>query len=489
MKTLKAIGLAAVAIIVVLAAIVAVRTMRLASPSRQYQPALKLALDPHVAAERLAGAIRIKTVSTQDPSKTDAAAFATLHDYLKQAFPAAHEALKRETVAGNALLYRWQGSDPSLAPVILMAHQDVVPVGPETESQWSVPPFEGRIADGFIWGRGTIDDKGSLLAIMQATELLVEEGFKPKRTVYLAFGHDEEVISTGAPETAKLLQSRGVKPVFVLDEGGSIVEGIVSGIDAPVAMVGVAEKGYMTIELTAKAEGGHSSMPPDHTAIGILSQAIGRLEAHQFPARFKGLTEQMLITLAPAAKMPMRAVFANTWLFGPVISSALMGSPRTAATIRTPTAVTMIDGGVKENVLPSEAHAIVNFRLLPGDSVQTVLEHVRRTIAADDRISVRVLTGREPTAVASTDTAGFRAIERSIFEAFPDVAAVAPILTLGGTDSRYYDQLTPNIYRFTPTVMRPDDLGRFHGIDERISVDGYARAVGFYLQLVRNASQ
>jgi carboxypeptidase PM20D1 len=279
-----------------------------------------------------------------------------------------------------------------------------------------------------------------------------------------------------------------VKPEFVLDEGGSIVEGIVSGIDAPVAMVGVAEKGYMTIELTAKAEGGHSSMPPDHTAIGILSYAIGRLEAHQFPARFKGLTEQMLITLAPAAKMPMRAVFANTWLFGPVISSALMGSPRTAATIRTTTAVTMIDGGVKENVLPSEAHAIVNFRILPGDTVDSVLEHVRRTIA-DDRISVRVLTGREPTAAASTDTAGFHAIERSIFEAFPDVAAVAPILTLGGTDSRYYDQLTPNIYRFTPTVMRPDDLGRFHGIDERISVDGYARAVGFYLQLVRNASQ
>jgi len=488
LKALKRIGLAAAIITIVLAAIVAVRTMRLAPIAGRYHPALKLALDPHVAAERLAGAIRIETVSTQDPSKTDAAAFAALHDYLKQAFPAAHEALKRETVAGNALLYRWQGSDPSLAPIILMAHQDVVPVAAETESQWSVPAFEGRIANGFIWGRGTIDDKGSLLAILQAAELLVGEGFKPKRTVYLAFGHDEEVISTGAPATAKLLQSRGVKPQFVLDEGGSIVEGIVSGIDAPVAMVGVAEKGYMTIELTAKAEGGHSSMPPDHTAIGILSHAIGRLEAHQFPARFKGLTEQMLIALAPAAKMPMRAVFANTWLFGPVISSALMGSPRTAATIRTTTAVTMIDGGVKENVLPTQAHAIVNFRILPGDTADSVLEHVRRTIA-DDRIGVRVLTGREPTAVASTDTAGFHAIERSIFEAFPDVAAVAPILTLGGTDSRYYDQLTPNIYRFTPTVMRPDDLGRFHGIDERISVDGFARAIGFYVQLVRNASQ
>ncbi|MGH7863590.1 MAG: M20 family peptidase [Candidatus Binataceae bacterium] len=488
MRALKVIGFALVALVSVLAAIVAVRTMRLASRSEHPQAAPKLALDQNVAAERLAGAIRIRTVSTQDPAHTDSAAFAALHDYLKQTFPALHEALRRETVATNALLYTWTGSDASLAPIILMAHQDVVPVAAETESQWSVPAFEGRIADGFIWGRGTIDDKGSLLAIMQATELLVTSGFKPKRTVYLAFGHDEEVISTGAPATAKLLRSRGVKPEFVLDEGGSIVEGVVSGIDAPVAMVGVAEKGYMTIELTAKGAGGHSSMPPDHTAIGILSKAIERLETHQFPARFKGLTEQMLTTLAPAAKMPMRAVFANTWLFGPLISNALLGSPRTAATIRTTTAVTMIDGGVKENVLPSEAHAIVNLRLLPGDSVDTLLEHVRGAIA-DDHISMRVLTGREPTPVASTDTEGFRAIERSIFEAFPNVAAVAPILTLGGTDSRYYDQLTSKIYRFTPTIMRPDDLGRFHGIDERIPVDGYAQSVGFYVQLVRNVAQ
>ncbi|MGH7950160.1 MAG: M20/M25/M40 family metallo-hydrolase, partial [Candidatus Binataceae bacterium] len=269
--------------------------------------------------------------------------------------------------------------------------------------------------------------------------------------------------------------------------GGSIVEGVVSGIDAPVAMVGVAEKGYMTIELAAKAEGGHSSMPPRHTAIGILSRAIQRLEDHPFPARFEGLSEQMFSAFAPATSMPLRAVFANTWLFGPIISYQLSRAPRTDATIRTTTAVTMIDGGVKENVLPGEVRAIVNFRILPGDTADTVLDHVRNTIG-DQRISVRVLTAREATSVASTETAGYRAIERSILEVFPNVAAVAPILTLGGTDSRYYDRLTPNIYRFTPTIMRQGDLGRFHGIDERVSVDGYAQAVAFYVQLVRNAS-
>jgi carboxypeptidase PM20D1 len=369
-----------------------------------------------------------------------------------------------------------------------MAHQDVVPVSPGTELQWSVPAFEGRIADGFIWGRGTIDDKGGLLAILEATEVLLGQSFKPRRTIYLAFGHNEEVVSTGAPETARLLQSRGVKPEFVLDEGGSITDGIVAGIDAPVAMVGTAEKGYMTIELTARAPSGHSSMPPRHTAIGILSRAIERLEDNPFPARFAGLSEQMFLTLAPAANLPMRAVFANTWLFGPLIAARLAASPRTDATIRTTTAVTMIDGGVKENVLPSEARAIANFRILPGDSVETVLEHVRRTVA-DDRVSVRLLIAREPTPIAGTDTLGYRSIRRSILEVFPEVAAVAPILTIGGTDSRYYDGLTGNIYRFTPTVMKPGDLRRFHGVDERISVDGYLRAIGFYAQLVRNTAQ
>ncbi len=488
MRTLKAIGLAVVAIVVVLGAAVAVRTMRIASSTERYTPAPRLAIDANLAAERLAGAIRIKTVSTQDPSRFDAAVFTAFREYLKRTFPTVHEALKSETVAGHALLYTWRGSDPSLAPIILMAHQDVVPVAPETESQWSVPAFEGRIAQGFIWGRGTIDDKAGLLAILEAIELLLGQGFKPRRTVYLAFGHDEEVVSTGAPETARLLQGRGVKPEFVLDEGGSITDGIVAGIDAPVAMVGVAEKGYMTIELTARGEGGHSSIPPRQTAIGILSRAIERLEDNPFPARLTGLSEQMFLTLAPAANMPMRVVFANTWLFRPLIAARLAASPRTDATIRTTTAVTMIDGGVKENVLPSEARAIANFRILPGDSAETVLEHVRRTIA-DDRVSVRLLTVREPTPIASTGTVGYRSIRRSILEVFPEVAAVAPILTIGGTDSRYYDGLTTNLYRFTPIVMKPDDLQRFHGVDERISAHGYLRAVAFYAQLVRNAAQ
>jgi carboxypeptidase PM20D1 len=488
LRIVKAIAFAAVAILLVLGGIVAVRTMQVATPAPPVSRAAHVAVDHERVAELLAGAIRFRTLSTQDPKDFDAQPFVAFHEYLERNFPAVHETLKRESVAGYSLLYTWEGSHPSLAPIVLMAHQDVVPVAAETENKWSVPAFEGRIADGYVWGRGALDDKGSLIAIMAAAEELATHGFRPRRTVYLAFGHDEEVMSTGAPATAELLQSRGVAPEFVLDEGGSIVEGMITGVDAPVAMVGVAEKGYMTVELTAKGEGGHSSMPPRHTAAGILSRVIARLENNPFPTRFAGPTEEMLNHLAPAARMPLRAVFANTWLFAPIITWQLAREPSTDATIRTTTAATMLSAGVKENVLPTEARAVVNFRIMPGDTVDTVTNHVRAAIGSDP-VSIKVLSARGPTAVAGTDTAGFTAIENSVREVYPEVAAVVPFLTLGGTDSRYYGIITSDIYRFLPAIMRPEDLGRIHGIDERIAVEQLGRGVKFYVQLIRNAAQ
>jgi carboxypeptidase PM20D1 len=487
-KALRRLLLALLAIVALLAAVVVVRTHLVASKVQRPAPVQLPAVAKNALAEHLSRAIQFKTISNQDPKEVDRAAFVALHDYLKETFPNLHRTLTQETVGDLSLLYTWMGSDPSLKPALLMAHQDVVPAAPGTEDRWSQPPFSGRIDGGFIWGRGTMDDKGNLMSLMEAVEMLIKEGFRPRRTLMLASGHDEEVSGTGAAQIAALLEARGVHVEFIVDEGGSIVENMVPGVRAPVALVGVAEKGYVTIELSVAGEGGHSSMPPPHTAIGVLSRALYRIEQHPMPSRFAGLARQMLESLAPAAAPPFRAVYANTWLFGPLIESQLARAPTSNAMIRTTTAETMVGGGVKENVLPTEASALINFRILPGDTVASVVEHVRSTID-DPEVKIRILPdGHDPSVVSDTETLGFHAIEQTVLQVFPEVAAVSPYLVLGATDSRRYQDVTADIYRFTPAVLMPEDLERIHGTNERMSVDGYAKSVVFFAQLIRNST-
>ncbi len=475
--------------IVLLAAVVIVRTRLVASEQERVTPVQPPAIDKALAAEHLSRAVQFKTISHQDPAQDDRQALAGLHGYLKQTFPNLHKTLTQESVADWSLLYTWKGSDPGLDPVLLMAHQDVVPVAPGTEDRWTQPPFSGAVTGGFIWGRGTMDNKGNLMSLMEAVEMLLKEGYQPRRTLLLAFGHDEEVAGNGARQIAALLASRGVRPEFVDDEGGSIVVGMVPGVRAPVALVGVAEKGYASIELTASGEGGHSSMPPAHTAIGVVSRALYRLERHQMPARFAGLAQQMLCNLAPAADEPFRAVYANTWLFGPVIASQLARAPTSNAMIRTTTAETIVQGGVKDNVLPTGARAVVNFRILPGDTVESVSDHVREVIDDPD-VKITVLPeAHDPSIVSGTDTEGFRMIRRTILEVFPEVSTVSPYLVVGATDSRSYQDVTHNIYRFTPVVTGSADLERIHGTNERLSVDGYAQSIAFFVQLIRNSTR
>jgi carboxypeptidase PM20D1 len=488
LKILKRLILALAAIVLILAAVVIVRTQLLTSTPEGVQPIQLPAIDKNAVAERLSRAVQFRTISYQDPAQDDHQILAAFHDYLKQTFPNLHKTLTQESVADWSLLYTWKGSDPSLKPVLLMAHQDVVPVSPGTEDRWTEPPFSGLIADGFIWGRGTMDNKGNLMSLMEAVESLIREGFQPRRTLMLAFGHDEEVDGTGAKQTAALLAARKIELEYVMDEGGSIVQGLVPGVSSPVALIGAAEKGYASIELAVLAEGGHSSTPPAHTAIGELSRALVRLEAHPMPARFAGLPEQMLSQLAPAAAMPFRAIYANTWLFGPLITGQLARAPTSNAMIRTTTAEDIVQGGIKDNVLPSEAHAIVNFRILPGDTVASVTEHVRLTID-DPSVTLTVQrAAQDPSEVSPTDTDDFRTIRDTIGQVFPEVAAVSPYLMLGATDSRSYQIVARNIYRFTPVVVMPTDLERIHGTNERLSVDAYGRSIAFFTQLIRNST-
>jgi len=477
----------AVAVGIGLAVLVAVllgRAASLASRQVEVAPVEGPAVDAEGAARRLAAGLRFRTLSHFDRSRLETAAFLGYQEYLETTYPHAHAALRRERVASHTLLYTWPGRDPEAAPLLLLAHQDVVPA---KQDAWTHPPFEGVIADGFVWGRGTMDDKGNLHAMLEAVEHLARAGRAPEGTVLLAFGHDEEVGGEGAQAVAALLDRRGVEPFLVLDEGMAVVEEVFPGLEAPVALVGVAEKGYVSVELRVEGPGGHSSTPPPHTAVGILATAIHRLEGEQMPARLEGASRQLFAFLAPELPLPMRVAFANLWLFGPAVISVLEDNPGTNAAIRTTTAATMIEGSPKDNVLPSEAWAVVNFRILPGDTAQGVVEHVRRVVD-DPRVEIApIRTPREPSPVSDPGSSAFEALQRTIALVFPN-AVVAPGLVLGGTDARHYQRVAADVFRFSPYVFGPGDLGRVHGIDERVSVADHARAIRFYVHLLERVA-
>lgn len=475
---------------VVLVSVLLINTFRFKSRQVQVEPIKAVNVDPDVVAQRLAQSIRFQTISYQDPTQIKFEEFLGLHKYLAQTFPRIHATLTRELVGNYSLLYTWKGRNEKAKPVLLMAHQDVVPVEPETLAKWEQPPFEGRIAGGYIWGRGALDDKASLLASMEAVEMLLSQGFQPDRTIYLAFGHDEEVGGgAGATNIAEVLRSRNVELEYVLDEGLAITEGILPDIIKPVALIGVAEKGSVSLELTVEVAGGHSSAPPPHTAIGILSMAINRLEEHQMPASIEGVPRQMFDYVGPEMPFGRKLVMANLWLFKPLVERKLSAAPSTNAGIRTTTAATIIEGGLKENVLPSRARAVVNFRILPGDSIEGVTSHVSQTIN-DPRIKVNRFGpfASEPSPVSNVNAMGYQTIEKTIRQLFPEVL-VAPALVIGGTDSRHYVKSTNNIYRFAALHIGPDDLRRAHGINERVSVADYAGCVKFYYHLIKNSAQ
>jgi carboxypeptidase PM20D1 len=486
----RALGLLLLALATV-AAVVLVRAARFRSRQPQVAAFAPLSVEVEAVARRLASGLRFATISSQDPAEMDVEAFRGLHEHLERSYPRVHGALAREAVNEWSLLYTWRGRDPSLPPVLLAAHLDVVPVDAGSAADWTHPPFAGVVADGFVWGRGAMDDKASLFCILEAIEGLLAQGFAPERTLHLAFGHDEEVGGErGAAQIAALLGSRGTRLAFVLDEGGMVVEpGYLPGFGRRAATIGIAEKGSVSIALEAVAKGGHSSTPPRHTAVGMVAAAVAALERHPLPGRIDATTALLLDHLGPELSFPMRAVIANRWLFGPLLELALSRTPPTDAMLRTTTAATIVEGGVKENVLPIRARAVVNFRIHPSDSIDAVVEHVRRVVD-DERIRLTVgvrSRPREPSPASPVDSEAFAAIARTVREVFPDAAAL-PFLVLGGTDARYYAELTPRLYRFGPFEYGRDALERAHGTDERIALENLVSGVRFYRRLVERTA-
>lgn len=485
---MRRILLTLVTLCLILLAVMSVRAVMVEDPPAAIPASAPVMVDEGVAAERLAAAVRFATVSFASGAPIDTAAFRGFHAFLETSFPKVHATLTREFVSELSLLYRWEGTDPKAAPVVLMGHMDVVPVPEPNLKEWTHPPFSGAIADGYVWGRGTLDDKTTVLAILESIEGLIAEGYRPPRTVYLTFGHDEEVGGRfGARAMVDTLVARGVKPALVLDEGGALARGLLPGIKGRAAVVGIAEKGYYSLRLTAKAQGGHSSMPPAKTAVGSLSRAIATLEANPFPSSLDGPTRGMMEALTPYTDFKTRLVLANLWITEPLVTRMVRSSPTGAATIRTTIAPTMLSAGIKDNVLPPEASAVVNFRIRPGETRETVLAYVREVIN-DSTITIAPTDSAQtdPSPISDTNSPAYRLIASTIRAMLPDEQVpVLPYLVVGGTDAKYWGDRSNAVFRFLAIPMQDGDISRIHGVNERLAVKDYAVAVGFFSRLLK----
>lgn len=444
------------------------------------------AFDTASAAARLGESIRFQTISHQEPLDNRPEEWTKFQAWLTKTYPRFHETAVRELIADRTLLYRWEGSDKSAQPIIVMAHQDVVPVTPDTEKDWKYPPFAGTIAEGAVWGRGSIDDKGSLIGLFESLEGLAASGFKPKRTIYLVAGHDEEIGGTGARTVAALFAKRGVMALFTIDEG-SLVMTDAPVIKGPAILIGIAEKGYATLQVDAPAKGGHSSMPPKEIGTVNLAKAVVAINQNQFPARLNGPAAGMIEVLMDRAGGMSRVAVANRWLFDGMIKQIMMASPSSAAMLHTTIAPTMLTGSPKENVLPQTATAKINYRIAPGDTSDDIL---KRASMAVGNLPVKLSLSersRPPTGVSSTDSLGWKLI-RAAAESEAKGAVVAPFLVVAGTDSRSMSGVSNDVYRFQPIQLKSSETGMIHGTNEHMTLDNLARMIRFYSRLIATAA-
>ncbi len=455
-------------------------------PDVQKNPAYDIAEEE--AVNRLSKGIQYRTISLENTSDIQYEIYEEYIEYLERSYPALNEKATLRRIGEYSLLFKWEGTRSELKPALFMGHYDVVPVKAEEDTLWTYPPFSGELADGYVWGRGALDDKSGVMSLLEAAEYLVKQDFQPERTLYIALHHDEEVGGErGAKMVAEYLKKQGVKLEYLMDEGSPIAENIIKNVDVPLALIGVAEKGSVNIELTYRQDGGHSSMPPRTSVIGTLSRAVNRIERKSMEGHYKGLITETFEPLIPYMNYPQRVAFNNTWLFRGFIKRKLSRNAATNAALRTTAAKTIFEAGFKENVLPVEGRVIINFRLHPNNTIEDVKRYVRKRIR-NDKINIRVMDrARPPSPVSNTKTAPYQLLKKTIQESF-DQALVAPSLFVAASDSRHFHDLTSNIYRFRPIRATHDDRSRVHGIDERISIDNYLEMIRFQIRLMQNGS-
>ena len=439
-------------------------------------------------AARLGEAVRFKTISYQTLEQIDYGEFLRFHEFLGRSYPLVFGQLQVETVNEHSLLIRWVGSDPGLQPILFTAHMDVVPVEPGTEQDWQHPAFDGVVADGRIYGRGTLDDKQGLLGILEAAETLLAEGFAPRRTIVFAFGHDEEISGKGgAAVIAQRMRELGLHFEWMVDEGGMVLSDNPMLPGKPMAIVNIAEKGYLTLTLVATGEGGHSSSPPKISTIGRLSAALARVESKPLPPRLVPPVAAMLEAIAPHVGQPERFAFDNLWLTGGIVAGRMGDNRLTNPFVRTTAALTMFNAGVKENVVPQRAEAKLNFRLLPGDTPDMVVSYVRDVID-DPLVEISYDSWDNVPPVSAVDGSGFLAIKQAVEAVYPE-AVVVPSLLTATTDTRYYIDLADNQYRFHGVLIAASQASSVHGTDEYVAVDSYENSIAVARQMMEIGSR
>ncbi|MEX0945071.1 MAG: M20 family peptidase [Balneolaceae bacterium] len=485
----KKILLVLLGVVLTLVTIFLVNTFRLDHTQIEPGTLTQVNWDRNSMIDRFSRSIQYRTISGDDGDMRDTTEFYSFLDFIEEQYPLTHTRLAVRVFNDLTPVYHWAGSDPSLDPILLMGHYDVVPIDSTDIDGWGYSPFSGEVADGYIWGRGTMDNKFNVMALLETIEYLLTNDFQPKRGIYLSFGHDEEIGgSDGARAVSRYFQDENIRLEYVLDEGGAVLDGS-DLVDKRTAMIGIAEKGYLSLELIARTQGGHSSAPPTEMAITKLSEAIGKLIGNQFPATLEGSTEEMFDAIASKLPFGIRVVYANRWATEGFMLKMMSSDPEVAPMVRTTIAPTILRAGVKDNVLPNEARAVVNFRILPGDTFETVKEHVERVITDDD------ITVREygpimvpPSRVSPINSSSYMMIQQTIMDRFQDLY-VLPYLVSGATDSRHFSNVTDHIYRFAPIEMGIEDMRIMHGTNERIRIDAYTGAIDFYVHLIRRSTE
>ncbi len=433
--------------------------------------------------ERMAEALRFETVSFQNPDKINYQAFADFLAFIEQTYPRVFSTLSAERFSDYSLLLTWRGSQPELAPVLLDAHYDVVPIEQGTLQDWLHPPFAGVVADGYLWGRGALDDKMAVITSLEALERLLAAGYTPERTLYFSMVHDEEIGGhQGAAVVASALHERGVKFAYMVGEGGIVLPDNPMLAGKSMALVGLAEKTYITLHLTASGEGGHSSIPPRNNAAVSLARAVTKIHDNPLPVKLVEPVTDMLRVMGPEVGGLTGWLMRNQWLGAIPIAHQMAGDRTNNALVRSTSAVTMLDSGVKENVVPQKAHAVVNMRLLPGDKVDEVVASIVELID-DENIVVKLDSWGQSPPVADLNGEGYARISEAAARVFPESLIVPGMLT-ATTDTRHYQLVADEVYRFRAYRVSMSDSRSIHATNERLATDSLLRAIDFTEQLV-----
>lgn len=439
--------------------------------------------DLQKAAQHLSQAITFKTISYSKQSNIEYEEFKNFLNFLQATYPHIHKKCEFLYINKYSPVFIWHSPSPVDKPLLLLGHYDVVPVEKESEKNWLFPPFSGALEQGYIWGRGALDNKNQVIAIMEAVDFLIKNNYQPKRDIYIAFGFDEEIGGyNGAQKIAEFFEQNQLSFDFIIDEGGCITRGVFNNIPYPVALVGIGEKSVCNLKITTTDTGGHSSMPSYPSAIGKLAKIVQKLENKPMPLRITWPVAEMLKQLGNHDRGLKKFILKNINIFFPIFKNKLAKDSMLNAMLRTTFAFTMCKGSDAPNVIPQEASAVVNVRILPGDTIEEVIEHIKKVNTGID-FSMEKLMGENPAPLSSCKSQAFEALKKTILKTFPS-ALIMPYLMVGATDARHYRTLSSNIYRFSAMLLAKDEIDTIHAANEKISLTNLQKLMDFYINLI-----